>query len=131
MSRIEQKLLETEKVKGDLQKESNRIRAEKEEFEQEMSYLQGIYKQELRKNNENQEKIEILSQEIKEKSKELLCVNEDLEQVLHEFEKKYDIIQAEKEDLNRENKQFTEEITRILTDKKRKMFDFKLKIVKN
>ena len=51
-----------------------------------MSYVQGLYKKEVRKSNELVENIEVLQEEIRKKEKILLNLNQEIEHIMKQSE---------------------------------------------
>ena len=145
MLRSEQKLIDNEKTRGDLQRELNKTKSEGEELKQEMNYLQGLYKKEVKKTNEMMEKIEFLQENLRRKEKELQNQNEMYEDVCAELksEKKRNNFLEEAKRINeqekdallnekqiliaqiKENKEVDNEIIGILNTRKNSMKKFK------
>ena len=143
--RSEQKLIDNEKTRGDLQRELNKTKSEGEELKQEMNYLQGLYKKEVKKTNEMMEKIEFLQENLRRKEKELQNQNEMYEDVCAELksEKKRNNFLEEAKRINeqekdallnekqiliaqiKENKEVDNEIIGILNTRKNSMKKFK------
>lgn len=141
----EQKLIDNEKTRGDLQRELNKTKSEGEELKQEMNYLQGLYKKEVKKTNEMMEKIEFLQENLRRKEKELQNQNEMYEDLCSELksEKKRNNFLEEAKRINeqekdallnekqiliaqiKENKEVDNEIIGILNTRKNSMKKFK------
>lgn len=145
MLKSEQKLIDNEKIRVDLQRELNKIKSEGEEFKQEMNYLQGLYKKEVKKTNEMMEKVDFLQENLRRKEKELQSQNEMYEDLCAELksEKKRNNFLEETKRINeqekevllnekqiliaqiKENKEVDNEIIGILNTRKNSMKKFK------
>lgn len=83
--KTEKKIAEIESNRGEIQRDFNRNKAEADEIKQEMNYLQGLYKKEVKKNNELLDKFELLQESLRRKEKELQNQNEIYEDSLREL----------------------------------------------
>ena len=83
--KTKKKIAEIESNRGEIQRDFNRNKAEADEIKQEMNYLQGLYKKEVKKNNELLDKFELLQESLRRKEKELQNQNEIYEDSLREL----------------------------------------------
>lgn len=115
----EQRFNENEKIRNDLQKDLSRTKAELSEISQEMAYLQDLYKKEVKKSNESEEKIGVLQQDLKKKERNLAEIHESFEDLLKEMDqtrKLVEILNEEKRILNREKNELFNEKKGLLNE---------------